>query len=185
MSGHIGDMVSQHWNTPSHIVEAVVETFGGQIDLDPCDNDFSMTFPRVSYKLPGNNGLEKSWIIAPDGSPIRNVFCNPPYGRDKKTGTSIADWVKRAVYYTTAVGSPEVILLIPSSTETGFWHEYIWYTADAICFIKGRLAFPLEGRKKASATKGSAVIYYGEHVDNFADVFDAFGHIVRQDDDSI
>jgi phage N-6-adenine-methyltransferase len=185
MGGHIGDMVSQHWNTPARIVEAVAQAFGGQIDLDPCDNAFSMTFPRVSYKLPGNNGLEKSWVIAPDGSPIRNVFCNPPYGRDTESGTSIADWVERAATYTEAVHSPEVILLIPSSTETGFWHEYIWNVADAICFLKGRLAFPLEGKKKASATKGSAVIYYGEHVQRFVDAFNGLGHTVRQDDDQI
>jgi phage N-6-adenine-methyltransferase len=177
MSGHIGDMVSQHWNTPANILAAVAATFGGQIDLDPCDNEYSLTNARISYKLPGNDGLHRSWKVALDGTEIRNVFCNPPYGRDPERKTSIADWVERAYGYGCDDDGPEVILLIPSSTETGFWHEYIWPHADAICFIKGRIAFPLAGEKKAAATKGTAIIYYGKSRKKFVDAFSHLGYI--------
>jgi hypothetical protein len=177
MSGHIGDMVSQHWNTPTDIIEKVTECFGGQIDLDPCDNDHSITNARISFKLPGNNGLERSWKLAPNGTEIRNVFCNPPYGRDNERKTSIEDWVERAYGYGTQDDGPEIIMLIPSSTETNFWHSYIWPYADAICFVKNRIAFPLEGKKKASATKGSAIIYYGKNRLKFVDAFDGVGYI--------
>lgn len=201
MAGHIGDMVSQHWNTPPYILEAVRNVIGGQIDLDPCDNEWSETKARVSYMLPAHNGLKDSWLVAPDGSQITSVFCNPPYGRalydpsthliitpaeykamskeDKKRieKTSIADWIQRAYAYGGETQMKHVFLLIPSSTETGFWFDYIWDKYDAICFLKGRVAHPLEGKKVAASTKGSVVVYYGWDSRTFHTVFEDLGKV--------
>ena len=177
MSGHIGDMKSQHWNTPAELVEAVCEVFGGQIDLDPCDNGFSCTQARVSYKLP-TDGLKESWVSDSQGVLFKNIFCNPPYGLDKVRGTSIADWIHRCSFYGHA-RDLDIMLLIPASTETAFWHEYIWGQADAICFIKGRVKHPLEGKTLAGSTKGSAMIYWGPNVEGFYRVFGKLGKVVQ------
>lgn len=183
MAGHIGDMKSQHWNTPTYILEAVRGCFGGRIQLDPCDNEWSTTDAIVSYKLP-KDGLKESWLICPndvvsDGMFLHpnghvrfsNVFCNPPYGLDKERHTSIADWIEKAHdTYRLAVkeGLPmEIVLLIPASTETDFWFDYIWSGARAICFIHGRVSHPLEGKKSAGSTKGSALVYWGNDVPHF------------------
>jgi hypothetical protein len=178
MSGHIGNMKSQAWNTPAKLVEAVTEVFGGQIDLDPCDNEYSVTNARVSFKLP-TDGLKEGWVCDSEGTPYQNIFCNPPYGIDKARGTSIADWIHRCSHYGHA--GQEIMLLIPASTETGFWHEYIWGQADAICFIKGRVSHPLEGKKLAASTKGSAMIYWGPNYEKFNKVFGGLGKVVYLD----
>ena len=33
---------SQSWGTPHKYVEAVKKVFGGQIDLDPCSNEYTV-----------------------------------------------------------------------------------------------------------------------------------------------
>ncbi len=67
-----------HWNTPSDILDAVRETFGGSIVLDPCSNDTSIVGARVEYRLPDNDGLKDRWNV--DG-PGTTAFFNPPFGR--------------------------------------------------------------------------------------------------------
>lgn len=178
MSGHIKDMVSQHWNTPASIVDAVRDVFGGQIDLDPCDNEFSITKPLVSFQLPLNDGLKNDWNNVRDflGRPI-SVFCNPPFGRSDD-GTSVADWVRKCIH-TEYDNIKETILLLPASTETTFWHNYIWPTADAICFIKGRVSFQLAGKGSGASTKGTAIIYWGLDCEPFIDRFSELGRAIR------
>lgn len=61
------------------------------------------------------------------------VFVNPPYGR-KLT----SDWVKKA--YQEAQKGIKIVMLIPSRTETIWFHEYIYHKAE-IRFIKGRIHF--------------------------------------------
>jgi phage N-6-adenine-methyltransferase len=179
MSGHIKDMVSQHWNTPASIVDAVRDVFGGQIDLDPCDNEFSITKPLVSFQLPVNDGLKNDWNQVSHflERPI-NVYCNPPFGRSDD-GTSVADWVKKCAQVGYYKEVKEVILLLPASTETTFWHEHIWPTADAICFIKGRVSFQLEGKGSGASTKGTAIIYWGTNVEVFIERFSELGRAIR------
>lgn len=69
------------------------------------------------------DGLYRAWV-----SP---AFCNPPYSR-------IAHWVKKA-YEEWSRGITSV-LLIPSRTDTRWWHDYVM-KASEIRFIKGRLRF--------------------------------------------
>jgi len=54
-------------------------------------------------------------------------FCNPPYGRE------IARWTNRM--FGTGVA------LIPSRTDTRWWHQDIMTRAERIEFIRGRLHF--------------------------------------------
>jgi hypothetical protein len=185
MSGTIADMKSQHWNTPAKIVWAVRDVFGSDIDLDPCDNEYSITKPRVSFQLPVNDGLKNDWCHVADFLKTRiNVYCNPPFGRSDD-GTSIADWVKkcRTEFYATKSKINSIILLVPASTETVFWHEHIWPTADAVAFLKGRVAFPLEGKKTGFSPKGTAIVYWGadgfDSLERFVEVFSEMGRVVR------
>jgi hypothetical protein len=74
--------------------------------------------------LHGTGGLDRKW-----GSV---VYINPPYGRE------IGKWIKKA--YDEAVDGSICVLLIPSRTDTKWWHDYIM-KANEIRFIKGRLKF--------------------------------------------
>lgn len=98
------------WKTPKHIIKELEKEFG--MLFDPCPND------------PTFDGLRINWI-----SPS---FVNPPYGRE------IGEWCKKA--YEESLKGVKVIMLIPSRTDTKWWHNYIM-KADEIRFIKGRLKF--------------------------------------------
>ena len=52
---------NKEWGTPAHYVDAVKEVFGGEIDLDPCSNRFSIVKAKIEYILPKNDGLKDSW----------------------------------------------------------------------------------------------------------------------------
>ena len=60
------------------------------------------------------------------------MFCNPPYSQ-------IAKWVKKAWE---EGRKPEtlVVLLIPSRTDTKYFHDYILHRSE-IRFIAGRVKF--------------------------------------------
>lgn len=91
--------------------------------------------------LNGNGGLTREWI-----SP---VFCNPPYSKIKV-------WVEKA--YNESQKGKIVVLLIPSRTDTHWWHDYIM-KAKEIRFIKGRLRF---GTSKINAPFPSCVVIYAK-----------------------
>ena len=69
------------------------------------------------------DGLARPW-----GS---STFCNPPYSQIKV-------WVAKAA--NEAAMGKTVVLLIPSRTDTKWWHEYVM-KASEIRFLKGRLKF--------------------------------------------
>lgn len=89
--------------------------------------------------LNGAGGLDREWGGA--------TFCNPPY-------SEISSWVQKA--YSESQKGKTVVLLIPSRTDTKWWHEHIM-KAQEIRFIKGRLKF---GDSKNSAPFPSAIVIF-------------------------
>ncbi len=69
------------------------------------------------------DGLYRPWGTS--------TFCNPPYSR-------IKHWIEHA--YQEWERGNTVVLLIPSRTDTRWWHDYCM-KATEIRFIKGRLRF--------------------------------------------
>jgi len=91
--------------------------------------------------LHGKGGLDREW-----GS---RTYCNPPYGKE------IGKWIERA--YREAQQGKTVVLLIPSRTDTRWWHDYIM-KATEIRFIRGRLHFNESG----PAPFPSAIVIFKE-----------------------
>lgn len=83
-----------------------------------------------------------------------DVFVNPPYGR------KIGDFIKKA--YEESLRDPDrfIVLLIPSRTDTKYWHDYI-QGKSTIKFLKGRLKFEVNGVAEQSAPFPSALVIYG------------------------
>jgi site-specific DNA-methyltransferase (adenine-specific) len=52
-----------------------------------------------------------------------------------------------------------VVMLIPSRTDTKYWHDYVMQ-ANAIYFIKGRLKFTNGNDKQNSAPFPSALVVF-------------------------
>lgn len=81
------------------------------------------------------------------------VFCNPPYGR--QTGA----FVKKA--YDECKNGVSSILLIPSRTDTSYFHDYILHSGATIQFIRGRLKFEdPDGRAYSSAPFPSMIVVF-------------------------
>jgi site-specific DNA-methyltransferase (adenine-specific) len=115
MSEHI------NWATPQAIFDKLNAEF--DFTLDPCA-DISNAKCKKFYTLK-ENGLAQDWSK-------ERVFMNPPYGKE------ISKWIKKA--YQESKKGALVICLIPSRTDTKWWHDFV-LNAKQIRFIKGRLSF--------------------------------------------
>jgi len=92
--------------------------------------------------LHGTGGLERPW-----GS---RTYVNPPYGKE------IGKWIARA--YQEGQAGKLVVMLLPSRTDTIWFHRYILHHAREIIFIKGRLRF---NDAKGRAPFPSMVVVFG------------------------
>lgn len=78
------------------------------------------------------------------------MFCNPPYGRH------ICEWVRKGYEESQKPGTL-VVMLIPSRTDTSYFHDYILHgKADEIRFLRGRLTFTDEDGNPTTDAKGRA-----------------------------
>lgn len=98
------------WKTPKAVYQTLDAEF--RFDFDPCPTN------------PEFDGLSVEWGSC--------NFVNPPYGRE------IPKWVKKG--FEEWKKGKTVVFLIPSRTDTSYWHDYIM-KADEIRFIRGRLKF--------------------------------------------
>lgn len=131
---------SNEWDTPKDFYEKLNEEFN--FNLDPCSTHENAKCEKHYTIL--EDGLKQDW-----GG--HTVFMNPPYGRD------ISKWVQKA-YEESKKPNTTVVCLIPSRTDTSYWHDYIFGKAKDIRFIRGRIKF---GNSKNSAPFPSAVIVFG------------------------
>lgn len=116
------------WQTPKKFYEKLNNEF--HFDFDPCPIE------------PDFDGLNIEWG--------KRNFVNPPYGKE------IGKWCKKA--YEEYLKGKIIVMLIPSRTDTKWWHDYIM-KATEIRFIKGRLHFD-DG--DGCATFPSAVVVFKE-----------------------
>lgn len=116
------------WKTPKAFYEKLNEEF--HFDFDPCP-------PNPTF-----DGLAIDW-----GG---RSFVNPPYGRELKKWIrkGFEEWKKGKL----------VVFLIPSRTDTSFWHDYIMQ-ADEIRFIRGRLKF--DDCKNSAPFPSCVVVFRG------------------------
>ena len=77
------------------------------------------------------------------------VFVNPPYGSE------ISKWVEKS-YREGTKDNTLVVMLIPSRTDTRYFHDYIYKRCE-IRFVKGRLKF---GDGKGNAPFPSMLVIY-------------------------
>jgi hypothetical protein len=164
--------LSQEWGTPEKYVDAVRQFFGGQIDLDPCSNDYSIVHAKTEYKLPKHDGLRENWNFP-------TIYVNPPYGLDKESGTSIKDWLYRCAMAYRQYGA-KVLALVPVATNTGHWKRYVFGKATAVCFLYDtRLKFLVYGQNGGKgAPMSCAMIYWGLDFDRFYSIFHKFGAVL-------
>lgn len=123
------------WDTPQWLFDALDKEFG--FTLDPCSNGENNKCTR--FFTMQENGLLQDW-----GGEV--VFMNPPYSQ-------VNDWMRKA--YGAAQEGATVVCLVPSRTDTEWWHSYAMKAE--IRFIKGRLKF---GKATNSAPFPSVIVVF-------------------------
>lgn len=126
---------SDRWATPSDLYAALNAEF--HFNFDPCP---------LEGEGDGLAPLFCEWRG-------KRVFCNPPYG------PQIKDWLVRGLEAAVAV------FLVPSRTDTKWFHEIVLPTATEIRFVKGRLKF---GGAKNCAPFPSMIVVFTEKRDRGA-----------------
>ena len=134
MSVHFSSKTDQ-WATPQWFFEKYNNIFN--FTLDVCADECNKKCDR--YYTKEQDGLSQEW----DGM----CWMNPPYGRE------IIKWMQKA--YESSLTGATVVCLVPSRTDTKWWHEYAM--KGEIEFIKGRLKF---GNVKNSAPFPSAIVVF-------------------------
>lgn len=102
--------IRSNWRTPKDLYKILNKEFN--FDFDPCPTN------------PIFDGLSIEWG--------KSNFVNPPYGRE------IGKWISKG--YNEWQKGKTVVFLIPSRTDTIWWHKIIM-KADEIRFVEGRLKF--------------------------------------------
>lgn len=134
---------SNEWDTPQDFYNKLNARFS--FTLDPCCTPESAKCSN--YYTEEDDGLSRSWAG-------ETVFMNPPYGRQ------ISKWIKKA-YEESQHENTTVVCLIPSRTDTKYWHDYCM-KAHEVCFIKGRLRFgnPVTNAEQNPAPFPSAIVVF-------------------------
>ena len=116
------DWTSDKWSTPPELVDRIAEEFG-TFDLDPCAESHTAKASRF-YTI-DDDGLTQPWH--------GRVFVNPPY-------SDIRPWCEKAREETDAGRATVVVCLLPSATDTRWFHESVLPYAE-VRFLQGRVRF--------------------------------------------
>ena len=129
---------SNEWETPKGFFKKYNDIFNFDIDVASTDENHLVD----KYWTIEDDALSKDWSGM-------TCWMNPPYGRE------IGKFVKKA--YEESLKGATVVCLIPSRTDTAWWHEYV--LKGEIEFIRGRLKF---GDSKNSAPFPSMLVVFGK-----------------------
>ncbi len=138
MSSRLGVHFSSscdEWSTPDDLFAELNEIF--HFDLDACACPQNAKCER--YFTKEQDTLKQHWR--------GTVWMNPPYGR------KIAAFMRKA--YEESLAGATVVTLVPSRTDTGWWHRYA--RRGQIIFLRGRLKF---GDASTSAPFPSAIVIF-------------------------
>lgn len=140
---------SDEWSTPLDFFAALDAEFGFDADMaasaDNClkENYWGLDHHRVERR----NSLVFDWAGV--------CWLNPPYSKCREFIGKAAEQARRGV---------TTVCLVPSRTDTRWWHEHVWDREKyqprpgvEIRFVKGRLTF---GGASAGAPFPSVVIIF-------------------------
>jgi len=138
----------------------------GAIDLDPASNSLANeTVQAARYYVQEDNGLAQTWY--------GRVFLNPPYGvTDGESNAGV--WARKLISEYRAGNVSEAVMLVNANTERK-WFSPLWNFP--ICFTNHRIQFYTPDGVGAQPVDGNALIYLGENVTGFVDVFSRFGEV--------
>ena len=136
---------SDEWATPKDFYNHLDSLYEFVFDL-ACSKDNCKTADGFTLL---ENALEQDWFQISLDTDGGWLWCNPPYSKCK-------EFVDKA--YSEMLLGAKIIMLIPSRTDTKWFHSFIYKQAGVeIEFIKGRLKF---GEAKNSAPFPSMIVKF-------------------------
>lgn len=140
------------WRTPRKLFDELHVEFGFTVDgaADESNHLLPRWWGPRSREV--SDALHTSWRG-------EIVWCNPPYSMG-------AQFVEKAAAERNSTSFS--VLLLPSRTDTRWWHDYVWdrrkhtwYDGVQGRFIKGRIKFEAPGRVLNSAPFPSVLLVFG------------------------
>jgi phage N-6-adenine-methyltransferase len=138
MTAYMPQSATVEWGTPQQLFDELNAEFG--FTLDAAASDLNHKCDR--YFTLNDDALKQDW----DGV----VWLNPPYGRVLNV------WMRKA--YEESVKGATVVCLVPSRTDTAWWHDYA--IKGEVRFIRGRVKFVRDDGHSDSAPFGSAIVVF-------------------------
>jgi len=139
------------WRTPLDLFETLDNEF--RFDLDAAADEYNALCER--YFSQQKSAFDNEWNVVQSNC---RVFCNPPYSR------KIKDWITRGCEQSKKYADLTIVFLIPSRTDTTWWHDIVMRYACQICFVRGRIKFGLPGIKLEPCPFPSAVVVFNRYV---------------------
>lgn len=160
---------TEEWGTHPSFIEEVNAKWPIGLDVcatpnrQVCANYFAPKAPDGRWPVinpAAIDGLKQTWHHYLE--PGKVAWMNPPYGRVIKT------WVKKAYEEAFSIDRKICVLgLLPSRTDTKWWHSYIAPVANGrmpgkVIFLEGRLSFiDATGKVQDPAPFPSVLVVWG------------------------
>lgn len=139
---------TDEWETPQDFFDRLNAEFEFQLDA-AATKENSKTEEYCRFVDERANSLTADWAS------FQSVFLNPPYSQCREFIAKAAREAQKGC---------TVVCLVPSRTDTKWWHEHVWDDEASsprvgveVRFIKGRLKF---GGSKNSAPFPSVVVIF-------------------------
>lgn len=132
--------------TSPETIRAVEESFG-RINFDPCWHEASAVKPDAHLDFrKGQDGLRDPWQ-----GPV--AFVNPPWSAAKK-------FLERCYDQWTKGYADKIICLVPSKTDTTFFHTVLKANAD-VYFVERRMHFFKEDKSSYTSNQSVMIVIFG------------------------
>lgn len=121
---------TDEFQTPPWLFSQLANRFKFQVDIAARQKNCLAKYYCVDFLRYGLEGFDEPQVC----------FCNPPYSRTE-------EWVRQC--YQESLGGHTIVMLIPASTDTSYWHEIIFKKAKEIWFLKKRINFWMNNKPYA------------------------------------
>ncbi|MCD0493853.1 phage N-6-adenine-methyltransferase [Chromobacterium violaceum] len=133
---------TDEWPTPQALFDDLHAEFGFTVDV--CATPGNAKCPRFYTRA--DNGLEQDWSR-------ETAWCNPPFGH------GIKFWMEKALK--SARAGATVVCLVPSRTDTRWWHRYAMWATEIRCLDK-RLQF--DGGSAKAPFPAVVIVFRPDHL---------------------
>jgi hypothetical protein len=159
------DPANNEYATPPDLWRSLAEPVDG-FDVDPCSGAESTPIAPTRYTKE-DDGLSKAWH--------GDIFANIPWSSNGDASAK-EQWLRKIRNEANRDAVDSIVVLIPSDTSAGWFHEHI-LAAALICFYgPGRLSFQGADRNPSF---GLIIAVYGDNAQAYRDVLTSYGAVIE------